>query len=187
MQRTRSSRTSVDRWLCRFTRNVSGSQVKNRRINLVRIASKRLLSIILYRSSSTRERCMRETEGSFCPGRGVLTELSLCNRPWNIDTFHRPTIAAFLGSKGMLDSVDRTVLSSFSSLNGVLSKWIPPIQSLYANNRSWVRVYGDVSSEFIKRIDLRHVCCFHLSFQFCHWYDCEDNPMLIVNDIILTI
>ena len=131
----------------------------HRGISLVTIASKLLTGIILRRLSAARERGTRENQAGFRPGRGCIDHIfTLRQILEHRHTSRRPTIFVFLDLKAAFDSVDRLALWRCLSLKGVPEKFINIIRSLYANSRSRVRAYGNVSPEFTTTSGVRQGC-----------------------------
>lgn len=80
-------------------------------------------------------------------GRGCIGQMFIWRQTLE-HTSREPTISPFLALTAAFHSVDRAVRWTFHSVNGVPEKFTSLIQFPYANGRSRVRAYDDVSSEF---------------------------------------
>lgn len=122
--------------------------------SLVSVTLKPLAGIIVYRLSNTREKCIRETQAGFRPGRGCVDQLFILRQILEHGhVFRRSKISVFLELKETFDSVDGTIWWRCLSLNS-FHLTVP-----YADSRNWVYAYGDVSLEFTTKSSVPH-CCF---------------------------
>ena len=131
----------------------------HRGISLISVASKITMCLMLRRLSLSREQHIREEQAGFRPGRGCVDQIfTLRLLLEQRHLYRRPTIVAFLDIRSAFDSVDKTVLWECLLRNGVPSKFVNILKSLYCHTSAQVRAYGQLSPSFVVSSGVRQGC-----------------------------
>jgi hypothetical protein len=127
-----------------------------RGITLLCSALKVLESVLLRRLRPAYESRLRENQAGFRPSRGTIDQIfSLRQVLEKRFEFRRPTLVAFIDFKAAFDSIDRTALFRVLKADGLPSKLVALIQTLYANTKCQIRAYGGLSDRFCIKSGVR--------------------------------